>query len=86
MAVLNLTVDFRSRRFAFRGRPGEPPRRFTPAGSPLTRASRRSLRAFHSNQQGLKSLMIANTAIQIKTYPDRAGDANVLFSRYRNSS
>jgi hypothetical protein len=52
-AVLNLSVDFRSRRFAFRGRPGEPPRRFTPAGSPLTRASRRSLRAWNEGQQSL---------------------------------
>ncbi len=35
MAVLNLSVDFRSRHFAFRGRAGKPPRRFAPAGSPL---------------------------------------------------
>ncbi len=37
MAVLNLSVDFRSRYFAFRGRAGEPPRRFAPAGSHLPR-------------------------------------------------
>jgi hypothetical protein len=52
-AVLKEAVDFRSRRFAFRGRLGEPPRRFTPAGSPLTRASRRSLRAWNEGQQSL---------------------------------
>ena len=32
-----MSVDFRSRRFAFRGRAGEPPRRFAPAGSPQPR-------------------------------------------------
>ena len=36
MALLNLAVDFRSRRFAFRGAGAEPPRRFTPAGSHLS--------------------------------------------------
>ncbi|WP_335427481.1 hypothetical protein, partial [Bacillus sp. JJ1609] len=51
MSLLNKAVDFRSRRFAFRGACGEPPRRFAPAGSHLSRCSRRSLRAFHSNQQ-----------------------------------
>jgi len=35
--MLMVTVDFRSRRFAFRGRAGEPPRRCAPAGSPLPR-------------------------------------------------
>jgi hypothetical protein len=37
LALLKLPVDFRSRRFAFRGRFGEPPRRKAPAGSPLNR-------------------------------------------------
>ena len=37
LAVLNLVVDFRSRRFAFRGRSGEPPRRYAPVGSPQPR-------------------------------------------------
>jgi hypothetical protein len=32
-----MIVDWRSRHFAFRGRAGEPPRRFAPAGSPLPR-------------------------------------------------
>ena len=32
-----MSVDLRSRHFAFRGRAEEPPRRFAPAGSPLTR-------------------------------------------------
>jgi hypothetical protein len=53
-ALLNAAVDFRSRRFAFRGAGAEPPRRFAPAGSHLTSCARRSLRAFHYNQQGLK--------------------------------
>ena len=33
----NMSVDWRSRHFAFRGRAGEPPRRFASAGSPLPR-------------------------------------------------
>ncbi len=37
MYLLNLPVDFRSRRFAFRGRSGEPPRRCAPVGFPLPR-------------------------------------------------
>jgi hypothetical protein len=36
MALLNKAVDFRSRRFAFRGAGAEPPRRLAPAGSHLT--------------------------------------------------
>jgi hypothetical protein len=32
-----MSVDWRSRHFAFRGRAGEPPRRFAPAGSLLPR-------------------------------------------------
>ncbi|MBT2640252.1 hypothetical protein, partial [Bacillus sp. ISL-39] len=71
-ALLNLTVDFRSRRFAFRVEElrksptagffkikfflavGEPPRRFKRLrGLPMTCSSRRSLRAFHYNQQEL---------------------------------
>ena len=36
VALLNKAVDFRSRRFAFRGAGAEPPRRFAPAGSHLT--------------------------------------------------
>jgi hypothetical protein len=35
--ALDMSVDWRSRHFAFRGRAGEPPRRFAPAGSPLPR-------------------------------------------------
>jgi hypothetical protein len=35
--VLNLAVDFRYRRYAFRGRAGEPPRRYAPVGSPQPR-------------------------------------------------
>jgi hypothetical protein len=42
-ALLNKVVDFRSRRFAFRGAGAEPPRRFAPAGSHLTSCDRRTL-------------------------------------------
>ena len=38
VAVLNLAVDCSERHFAFRGRSGEPPRRFAPEGSPLPRS------------------------------------------------
>jgi hypothetical protein len=59
---LNKAVDFRSRRFAFRGAGGEPPRRFAPAGSHLSSCARRSLRAFHYNQQVLKTTLGYNRA------------------------
>jgi hypothetical protein len=75
------SVDFRSRRFAFRGRimkkpkcrlfhkqillgaGAEPPRRFAPAGSHLSSCARRSLRAFHSNQQGFNNLSMNCTFV-----------------------
>jgi hypothetical protein len=63
-ALLNKAVDFRSRRFAFRGAGAEPPRRFTPAGSHLTSCARRSLRAFHLNQQGLETTFSFNRAFK----------------------
>jgi hypothetical protein len=37
LSAFNMSVDWRSRHFAFRGRAGEPPRRFAPAGSLLPR-------------------------------------------------
>jgi hypothetical protein len=43
MAVLNLAVDLRSRRYAFRGLAREPPHSFAPAGSHSARSSRRTL-------------------------------------------
>ena len=62
-ALLNLVVDFRYRHFAFRSSSAEPPRHFVSAGSRLSRCSRRSLRAFHSNQQSIsKSTLTFYTA------------------------
>jgi hypothetical protein len=46
MAVLNLAVDLRYRRYAFRGVAREPPRSFRPVGSHSAPSSRRSRAPF----------------------------------------
>ncbi|MGZ4159590.1 MAG: hypothetical protein ACXVNF_02160, partial [Neobacillus sp.] len=51
--LLNLVVDLRSRRFAFRGRSGEPPRRKRLRGLPCPVLPQES-RACSENQLGYK--------------------------------
>ena len=65
-AVLNLSVDFRSRHFAFRGRAGDPPRRFAPAGSPLPRTPAGVFVPSTPINRVQKSILTFNTAIKNK--------------------
>ena len=65
MAVLNLSVDFHSMSFAFRGRAGEPPRRFSPAGSPLPRTPAGVSRIPLQSTDCVNSTFSFNTAILI---------------------
>jgi hypothetical protein len=53
-AVLNLSFDFHSRHFAFRGRFGEPPRRLNACGVSPCPVLPQESRAFRSNQQSAK--------------------------------
>jgi hypothetical protein len=43
LAVLNLSVDFRSRRFAFRGRSGEPPAGVFAPSDPINRVPKSTI-------------------------------------------
>jgi hypothetical protein len=65
-----LSVDFRSMRFAFRGRSGEPPRRYAPAGSPLPRNPAGVSRIPLQSTECEKSTFSFNTDIQIKKIPE----------------
>jgi hypothetical protein len=82
ITLSNTAVDFRSRRFAFRGAGAEPPRRFAPAGSHLTSCARRSLRAFHYNQQGLISTFSFNRAKKTKDFCS----LTLIFRKYHMNS
>ena len=61
-AVLNLAVDLRYRRYAFRGLAREPPRSFRTCGVSLSSCIPQESSAFRSNQQVLKSTVSINTA------------------------
>ena len=62
-----LGCDLHSRHFAFRGRAGEPPRRFAPAGSPLPRTPAGVFVPSVQINRVPKSTITFNTAKKIRT-------------------
>ena len=76
-----MSVDLRSRHFAFRGRAGEPPRRWSACGVSPAPYSRRSLRAFRANQQSCK---INNTLLL--TQPNNKKLSGEIFFKPRVST